>query len=380
VLGQPSVAALVRECRRPGLPGIMPSRQHSLAAVPDLLLGELARAPGGGVIVLGVDGLSHRAAASAWSRAELTYLTSTFPSTSAPAWLTALTGADPQVHGVPGMVYRVGGALAYAVTGQSIAGDGAVPLGAVPPGAVLPQPTVFERAAAAGHRCVAVGRELGHLPGPWAPALLRGAAPVTAVARTREELAAQAADPGLLADAVAADVTMALSGSPTLVWVYVNLDDHVHAHGYDAAVMTALRRLGHAAAGWAGEGWTVVAHSDHGQVPVRADPALARAWADVDDPRECELPGGGAGRVRWLYPRPGREAAVRARLADALGASAVVVPAHDLGLRPGRVGSVVAIAADERFPLPDPTLRFEHGGLDPDEMIIPVAVWRPHSG
>ena len=388
--GHRSAAALIEQCRRPGLPGIVPSQRFSLAAVPGLLLAELARSRRG-VVVLGVDGLSHAVAARGWPTADITYLTSTFPSTSAPAWLTALTGTAPSVHGVPGMVYRVGGTLVYGVTGEGMSGDRAVP-----PGAVLPQPTVFERATAAGARCLALGRELDTLPGPWAPALLRGAAPVSGdwcygtnyhsrpVHRDAAELAEQASHPGQLVDAVVAEVDAALAAAgssppPVLLWVYVNLDDYVHANGYDHAVHAALVRLDAAATAWAQAGWTVVAHSDHGQVPVRSDPELARAWAEVDDPRDCELPGGGAGRVRWLYPRPGREHAVRTALAAALGDAAVVVTADelDLGLPADRVGAVLAIAASDRFPLPDPTLRYEHGGMHPDEMLIPFAVWRP---
>ena len=392
VQGHPSVPSLIAECRRPGLPGIVPSARFSLAAVPELVLAELARCRRG-VVVLGVDGLSHAAAARCWPSAELTCLTSTFPSTSATAWLTALTGCGPRVHGVPGMVYRVGATMVYAVTGEGIAGEPVVPAGAV-----VPQPTVFERAGAAGARCLALGRELVHLPGTWAPALLRGTTRAAAartpggpaaVAWTSAELAAQAADPGSLVDAVAAEVTAVLAGTggsadgaPTLLWVYVNADDYVHANGYDRRLLAALRRLDGAAREWAAGGWTVAAHSDHGQVPVRSDPALAQAWARVDDPRECELPGGGAGRVRWLHPRPGREDEVRARLADALGDAAVVLAARDLDLPPGlrlpldRVGAVVAIAASERFPLPNPELRYEHGGLDVEEMLIPLATWR----
>jgi type I phosphodiesterase/nucleotide pyrophosphatase len=390
--GQPSVTALIEECRRVGLPGIVPSERFSLAAVPELLLAELEWSRRG-VIVLAVDGLSHGAAARSWPSAEITYLTSTLPSTSATAWLTALTGSGPEVHGVPGMVYRVDASVVYAVTGEVVAGQPPVP-----PQMVLPQPTVFERAAAAGARCLALGRELDHLPGPWARALQRGTVPVGLVARPPAALAAQAADPRLLVDAVCADVTAVLAEpaslpeaavlseaagppeaaeAPVLLWVYVNLDDHVHANGYDDAVLAALRRLDGDARDWADRGWTVIAHSDHGQVRVRPDPALARAWALLDDSGECELPGGGAGRVRWLYPRPGREDVVHARLADALGNAAVVVRARDLGLPPHRVGAVVAIAASDRFPVPNPALRYEHGGLDVDEMVIPFAVWRP---
>jgi hypothetical protein len=350
------------------LPGSI--RPSGLAEVPRLLLAELERSRRG-VVVLAVDGLSHGVAAAGWPSAEITSLTSTFPSTSATAWLTALTGCEPSEHGVPGMVYRVDDALVYAVTGAGVAG------GPVPPdGVVLARPTVFERA---GVPCLALGRELDHLPGPWARALLRGTAPAGRTVPPAV-LAEQAADPRLLAGAVAGDVTAALAGltgERFLLWVYVNLDDHVHANGYDDAAVDALAMLDRAATEWARDGWTVVAHSDHGQVPVRPDPELAAAWAEVDDPADCELPGGGAGRTRWLYPRPGRADAVRARLAEALGDAAVVVTPAEVGLDPRRAGAVVAIAASDRFPIPDPGLRFEHGGLDADEMIVPFAVWRP---
>jgi hypothetical protein len=299
------------------------------------------------------------------------------------------------------MVYRVGDGLVYAVTGEGVAGRrlGPPPLSGTTIRAVYPQPTVFERATEAGARCLTLGRELDHLPGTWAPALLRGSLVSGVWCQSTERhsrpvhrhgaaaLAEQAADPRLLADTVAADVTVVLAEAapraPVLLWVYVNLDDHIHRHGYDAGVLAALRRLDAAASQWADRGWTVLAHSDHGQVPVRPDPALAAAWAEVDNSDDCELPSGGAGRARWLYPRPGREDAVRARLAAALGEAAVVLPTPELALSPHlalppeRVGAVLALAASPAFPLPDPGLRYEHGGLDVEEMVVPLGAWRP---
>jgi hypothetical protein len=129
----------------------------------------------------------------------------------------------------------------------------------------------------------------------------------------------------------------------------------------------------------------VLAHSDHGQVRCRPAAELAAAWAGLDTPQLCELPGGGAGRVRWLYPLPGRAGELAARLAAALGDAAVVLRLADLdrlglarvtpALR-ARLGEVVAIAATDRFPVPDPSLRWEHGSTHPDEMLVPLAAWR----
>jgi Type I phosphodiesterase / nucleotide pyrophosphatase len=368
-------AELVAECSVAGLPGIVPSARRSLAAVPGLLLGELDRARRG-VVVLAADGVSYRPGRRHWPA--VTPLTSVFPSVSATAWLTATTGASAAVHGVPGMVYRLPGrGLVLSVSGRLLADPAAAP--AVETVAAAPR-TVFERARARGCGAVAVGREIDALPGPWPPAVLRGAD------RPRRH-AALTTDPLAAAAAAVADVDRLLPAArrPTLVWAYVNLDDDQHAHGWGQAGEEALDVLAAAAARWADQGWTVVAHSDHGHVPAEPDPDLDRAWAAVDRPELCTLPAGGAGRTRWLHPRPGREDEVAGRLAEALGDSAVVLgveelPRRLLPLSPvlrERLGAVVAIATGRRFPLPDPAMSSEHGATHPDEMLVPYAVWRP---
>lgn len=358
----------------------------ALSALPDIVLGELERAPRG-VVVLAVDGLSHAAAVTGWAGAELTGLDSTFPSTSTTGWLTAVTGVGPDRHGVPGMVYRVPGegTLVYAVTGRVLARGPADPDG--DRRLVVPQRTVFDRAAEAGVTCLALPREIGWLPGPWARALLRGARVVRGPAES--VLADQCADPPRLAAAVGEQVELALAeapaGRPSLLWVYVNLDDHIHRHGYDDALLAAVAHLGRSAARWSARGWTVLAHADHGQVRCQPDPVLVRAWSDVDTPADCHLPAGGAGRVRWLYPRPERAQAVHERLVAALAGTADVLTGQQLeglglaggdGALRGRVGAVVAVARDARFPIPDPGLGWEHGGIDEEERLVPLATWR----
>jgi len=162
------------------------------------------------------------------------------------------------------------------------------------------------------------------------------------------------------------------------VWVYVNLDDYVHLHGYDGAAEQALQALETAATRWAGQGWTVVAHADHGQVRRVRDQGLEAVWAAVDTPALCAFPGAGAGRTRWLYPRPGNAAEVVERLRHGLGPNALVLSASelvDLGLVSDaprlleRVGGVVALALTEHFPLEDPDMRYEHGSVGPDAVV-----------
>ncbi|MEU6740722.1 alkaline phosphatase family protein [Streptosporangium sandarakinum] len=405
----------------PGV-GVTPHPRESLRAVPDRVLAALDRAERG-VVVLAVDGLSWRAARAAWPAAGLARLTSTFPSTSATAWMTSVTGLPVAGHLAIGAACRspADGSLVNVITGETLAravpdrADGAPPGGGPPvdslsggafseggpPGGdlIAARTTVFERAAALpGTVAVAVGREIDTLASPWSAALLRGAVRFPAFrnaggvpAARRRELAAQALDPESLVAAVARDVEAAFAehaaaGRRLLLWVYVNLDDHFHRHGYDPRAMRAVAGLERHALSWAARGWHVIAHSDHGQVPVAPDPALEAAWAEVDAPELCALPGGGAGRTRWLHPRPGRAGEAAERLAAALGEHALVLAADELSglglLEPTpavreRLGEVVAVAASPRFPLPVRGPRFEHGALTEDEMFVPLALWPP---
>ncbi|MEU9884972.1 hypothetical protein [Sphaerisporangium sp. NPDC051011] len=391
-------------------------------------------------MVLAVDGLSWRAAHAGWRDAALECLTSTFPSTSATAWMTAVTGAPLTDHLVVGAAYRspIEDALADVIFGTILAGPHDAPAGPdapgipgaphgpatpygpraadglrapripvtagspVSPGVLAALPTVFQVAASRA-RPVAKAREIGAIDSPWASALLAGAS--RGPRPDPRALSADAADPGRMVEAVARDVEDVLAAHrddrPLLLWTYVNLDDHVHRHGYDDRAARAVEALERHALSWARRGWTVLAHSDHGQVPCEPDAALEVAWARVDTPELCRLPAGGAGRTRWLHPRAGRAAEVLERLREAMDGHALVVPAADLpalgltGLSgPGssglpvlgstglpaavgeRFGEVVAIATSPRFPLPVPGMAFEHGALTPDEMLVPLATWR----
>ncbi|MEV6715840.1 hypothetical protein AB0M48_27805 [Lentzea sp. NPDC051208] len=323
----------------------------SLAEIPSRLEHALGKAQSG-VIVLAVDGLSSDVAKQSWLSASVSTLSSTVPPTSATALLTALTGVSADVHRVPGSVYRNGSGLVHAVNGMP---------------AIPDLPTVLER-----HGATVLARELDLLEGTWAQALLRGCTRIPAPAR--HKLVAQSEDPPLLVANVVADLDKALQ-DVRFLWTYVNIDDHVHRHGYDESVHEAMLRLDAHASRWAAQGWTVVAHSDHGMVPVDPDPELVEAW-DAIVREECEIPSGGAGRMRWLYPKADRLEVVFDRVATALGDAATVHHATDLGLAQPEAGPVVAVAASPRFPVPDPSVRYEHGGLSRDEIDVPFAVWQ----
>lgn len=349
-----------------------------------------------GVIVLALDGLALHIAAETFTHAELATMRSTMPSTSATAWLTSVTGLDASDHGAVGMVYREPGTdrLVNVVTGEAAAAPyspawqgpasprqarPSSPDQAEPP--VLAAPTIFGMARTLGAEALALGPELAALRGSWISALLRGATLRSGGGEPPARTVAQ------IVECTVRDVGAAIAeprADPLLLWAYVNLDDHIHRNGYDAALSAALRSLDEAASRWADRGWTVLAHADHGQVPVVPDERLAARWDALDHPRHCRAPSGGAGRVRWLHPLPGLEERLADELRAALGEHAFVFSPGELDDRGlmrvtpivrARIGEIVAVAASPRFPVPDPSFAYEHGSITEDEMLVPFAAW-----
>ena len=137
-----------------------------------------------------------------------------------------------------------------------------------------------------------------------------------------------------------------------------------------------LELLGRLAIDLAGDGAIVLAHADHGLTPTAQDDGLERALARLRARYGFEV--GGAGRVRWLYPRGG-DGDLREALATQLPDSVRVVDA-DAVFAPGslsrsRVGDVVLIAEGDAF-LTSPGYAFDHGSLTAAEVDVPLAEWR----
>jgi hypothetical protein len=360
-------AELVAATRLAGGRGMRPHPGQSIAAIARVL----SEYPGD-LAVLAFDGVGWEIAETVFRPDLLIPLTSVFPSTSISAWLTALTGRPVNEHRVPGVSFRAAGKQASY---DCFAAEGRPPTGREPP-----RP-VFGELARRGVRCSVNLGELATWPAYWRDLLSAGARVLPAAAdwdRLRD-------DPRGMADAAIAELNRAAAAGPGLIWSWINADDHVHAHGYTPELLQALRRLGEFAGQLAGRGRTVLAFADHGLVPSSCPAGLQDGWAAVTGPDLCVLPPGGAGRVRWCYPRPGRAGEVAARLSALLGDSALVVTpqwlagagllAVDESLA-WALGDVVCIALDARFPVPDPGAAFEHGSITPGEMVVPLAVWR----
>ncbi|SEH01052.1 Type I phosphodiesterase / nucleotide pyrophosphatase [Nonomuraea solani] len=358
---------LENRCRLPGGIGVAPSREQSLALIPGLLAeGEWESA-----VVLAFDGLGYDHAAATLAPDRLTALTTTFPSTSVTAWATVLTGATVEEHGLAGVRFR------------AMEEDRLVDCFAEGPAPGALGETVFERLSARGVRCSVNPGEMATWPAWWRSAVTRGATPLPPFTDWEKIRYTPEAIVRAVVEEVEAGLARRGPGR-SLVWSWINVDDCVHRSGPSAELDEALRRIGRFARRLAAEGHTVLALSDHGAVPSRCSPALAAGFAAVTGPGLCALPPGGAGRVRWCYPRPGRAAEVAARLAGLLGPDALVVTPDELagmglltmeGTMPRALGEVVCLAVGAGFPVPDPEVAFEHGSVTAQEMIVPLAAW-----
>ena len=317
----------------------------------------------------------------------LSQLTSQFPSTTSAHMTTLHTGVPVGESGIyewfqyEPALDRMIAPLLFSYAGddrrETLRGS------RLDPAAVYPRETIYERLAAEEVAAHAVQHE-AIADTTFSRAMLRGAAvrPFTA-------------DDGWVAETAAA--------GPGYTVAYVDDVDAVgHEHGPDSGahvaaatgVLDGLATLADLLA--AGGETLLLVTADHGQVRVHPAttvyvnerlPELARHLRGGDDGRP--LAPAGSARDLFLHVLPGHLEDVEWLLEDLLGETAEVRPTHELmdegvfgaaGQRlRERIGEVVVLPKPGesvwwrepgRF---DMRFRGHHGGLSPDEMLIPLA-------
>lgn len=293
---------------------------------------------------------------------------SVFPTTTAAALTSIVTGVDPGMHGLVGyrVLDRSRDRLVNVLSGWE--SDGIDPL------VWQPQPTVFERAAASGHRAFAIGIPQYARSG-FTRATLRGAEFVPAkTPAERIETAYQ----------------LAADNPGSLTYCYLpEVDKAGHQHGVDSAEwIAALEDIDHALAVTPPKNVGVLITADHGMidVPVHRHVVLEEGDARLDGVRHI----GGEPRMLHVYLEPDADAAAalyawrRASEGDADVLSHAEVMAvglygpsvtHDAA---GRIGDLVVIsrgnkafydgtAEDQR----SRGMVGQHGSLTPEEYRVP---------
>lgn len=353
-----------------------------VAGTQDVLgLGALAPSPRAVVVVL-VDGmgfhlLADRAGHAPYLRSLLTAghpgitteLTAGFPTTTASSLATLGTGSAPGRHGLVG--YDVLDTDSDRIVNQLTWPADLDPL------AWQPHPTVFERAADAGVDVVRVGPRAFAASG-LTQAALRGGRYIVA-----ESLPAR----------VSATLTQVGRSHRLLAYVYwEGLDRTGHHHGcgslaWTAALEDADAALSSLAAGLPA-GTLLLITADHGMVDI----ALSTR---IDLAARPELRAGvrlsaGEPRAVYLWSLPGRRAQVVDRWRTELGDDFDVITRDEAAAagwfgpasRPeylARAGEVIVLARGSRIIIDSSRHRAEvktlvgwHGGLSPDEVLVPL--------
>ncbi|MDT0157280.1 alkaline phosphatase family protein [Microbacterium sp. ARD32] len=292
---------------------------------------------------------------------------SVFPTTTAAALTSLLTGAAPGEHGMVG--YRVRHPERDVLVNQLTEWNG------IDPRAWQPVPTVFERAAQSGHPAFTVGVP-AHAGTGLSQAVLRGA-----------EFRGGATP----ADRVEAAWALAEAHEGALVYCYLpEADKAGHKHGLDSAEwVAALEDIDAALSSRIPDGVGVLVTADHGMidVPSQRQLVLDAAGGWHDGIRHI----GGEPRMQHVYAEPDADqSAILSRWRrDLEGLADVVsrVEAVDAGFfgpvvtdaARARIGDLLVIArgnhalydgeaADQR----GRSMVGQHGALSAEEWRVPL--------
>ena len=292
-----------------------------------------------------------------------------FPTTTAAALTSLLTGTTPGGHGMVG--YRVRDPHRDVLVNQLTDWDAV----GIDPLSWQAAPTVFEQAAAAGHPTFAIGFS-GHARSGFSRATLRGAEFVAAAwAADRVERALHLAD----------------THDGALVYCYLpDIDKAGHKHGIDSAEwVAALEDVDAALSQRVPDGVGMLVTADHGMVdvPHHRQLVLDAAGGWHDGIRHI----GGEPRMLHVYTEPDADqGALLERWRRDLDGYADVVSrteAVDAGLfgagvteaALGRIGDLLAIARSN-YALYDAEAEDQrgrgmvgqHGALTPEEWQVPL--------
>jgi hypothetical protein len=330
----------------------------------------------GRVCLLVVDGLGleqlrgHQAAAP--FLAELSFnsrpLTAGFPSTTVTSFGSLGTGLTPGVHGLLG--YQV------AIPGEGKLLNGLRWSHEVDPVAWQPQPTIYERAVAAGLSAVHVA------PGAFRHSGLTRAALRGADYQRADSLGALAA---VTAEALAASERVFVSA------YHGDLDSTGHGYGVSSPAwvnqLAHVDKLAEQIAANLPYGAMLYVTADHGMVNVGPDDRID-ADAEGSPLRDGVALLGGEPRARHVYAQPGAADDVLATWREMLGERAWVMSRED-AIKDGlfgqvsesmvdRIGDVVAacvgtwgIVATKAEPL-ESSLVGMHGSLTSAEQLVPM--------
>ena len=293
---------------------------------------------------------------------------SVFPSTTAAALTSLLTGSDPGTHGLVG--YRVmntqTGRLANQLSGWEEDG--------LDPETWQRSETVFQRAAAAGRRSFAVGPS-EYIGSGFSRAVLRGAEYVAS---------------DVLRERFAQAVALADEHDGSVVYCYMpEIDKAGHRRGVNSdRWLAALEDVDAAFATRVPDDVGVLITADHGMVDVPRTKHVLLGAKDARWDGVAQL--GGEPRLLHVYTEPGADARLIAERWQELGGKTADVLTREDAIAAGVFGVVasdvaprigdVLVAARGLWAFYDDTLSDkgpqhmvgQHGSITAEELMVPM--------
>lgn len=384
--------------------GVLPSSNQSISSIPNFLeavidgknkLLKLGKERS--LIVLGLDAISYKFAASILTPNKLIPLTSSFPSTSVTGWSSTMTGLNVEDHGLPGVVFfapeisKIYNCLDEAIYIndkwiQNHPDKYKIEYGNLE--------TIFNRLSS---KCetIAIDGYFAYDVAKWSSSLIKGAIQTI---KSSYDWSQITFDPNLMISSIIDDTNLALNSrnkdKNLFIWSLVNTDHYIHIHGYSDILAKAMVKLNNQILEWVENGHAVVIHSDHGQVQNYSDKDLENLWNDINSFSTCRHVSGGAGRTRWSYPNPLKETYLANQIEKKFGNKVKVIHKEELEklgfLKLGKklssqLGELITIALGNEFPIVNSagdyyshdSVKYEHGSILVDEMIVPLAIYQP---
>jgi hypothetical protein len=314
---------------------------------------------------LTLDGVPVTLARQCWQSAAVEMLHSVFPTTSSCAWLSSLTGATVEEHGIPGVVFQIDEGMPINI--YNYHGHLYVPQAG----------NVFSDASLLGYFPCAITSDLEVHQCSLLRELTRHAHIIPGHRfYTKDPCHSPSRMLGEVWRSIDEALARPTTGMSKLVWCFVEVDRRVHLHGYDDEVVEFISGIDDLSQRLVERGCVVVAHSDHGLVLTHHDATLAEALARI--PSELNCTAGGAGRTRWFYASAEQEDRLVQRLRSTMPDSVYLCSADEVfepgSLSRSRVGRVILIARGTVFATYD-GYRFEHGSDTYNELCVPLAQW-----
>ena len=155
-----------------------------------------------------------------------------------------------------------------------------------------------------------------------------------------------------------------VSDAQMVLFNYFNFDPYIHEKGYDQSIKQSLQQLFHTIDILRSEhaDMLFLTISDHGMTPQHPDCRIS----PVKDPELAALSyanPAGAGRILFFYPRKGCVLDLQHAVEDRIKTHGELLTREDFLSRcyrgkkcyaPERIGELVAIARDDKFPAASP--------------------------